>query len=207
MYSCFISYCHGQHELMRRFIEQLKRALKSSLEPWLDEEVYIDEERLSPGYHFNEELARAVCESICMIVVYTPKYERHSYCRREYAGMKCLEEKRRALLGNKAPKTRGMIIPILFRGHALQLPDEIRQHTHFCDFSKFTTASIDINQNIEYVEQIEKIAKLIHEHYLTISAAGIDFRSECESFSLPPEDQVTTWRPGHHAPTQPFPGR
>jgi hypothetical protein len=62
-YSCFISYAHGQEELMRTFVDELKDALKSSLEPYLDEEVYIDEERLRPGFRFNEALARAICEA------------------------------------------------------------------------------------------------------------------------------------------------
>ena len=75
-YACFVSYCHGQHELMKGFIDQLKTALKAELELLMNEELYIDEERLSPGYRYNEELARAICQSVCMIVVYSPKYER-----------------------------------------------------------------------------------------------------------------------------------
>ncbi len=54
--SCFISYCHGQHTLMRRFIDELREALNSSIEPYLDERVYVDD-RLVPGYRYNEELA------------------------------------------------------------------------------------------------------------------------------------------------------
>lgn len=89
-YACFISYPHGQYELMKSFIEQLKKALNNYLEPLLDEEVYIDVDRLEPGYHYNEALAKAICQSICMIVVYSPKYERHSYCLREYQAMECM---------------------------------------------------------------------------------------------------------------------
>src|SRR3954447_18759174 len=102
-YSCFISYCHGQEELMKGFMDQLKRALKAELEPLLDEEVYIDDERLKPGSLYNEALASAICESICMIVVYSPRYERHEYCRREFAAMESLEQPRKQMLGRGAP--------------------------------------------------------------------------------------------------------
>src|SRR5215510_8791933 len=86
-YSCFISYCHGKEDLVRTFIEELKKALKRHLDAYLDEGVYIDEERLRGGDLYNEKLAEAICQSVCMIVVYMPKYERHPYCLREYAAM------------------------------------------------------------------------------------------------------------------------
>src|SRR5215208_4194003 len=113
-YSCFISYCHGRKDLTKTFIDQLKETLESYLEPWLDEEVYIDEDRLLPGYRYNEALAKAICQSICMIVVYTPKYERHSYCRREFAAMERIERSRKELLDNRADAEVGMIIPVIF---------------------------------------------------------------------------------------------
>ena len=114
-YACFVSYCHGQHDLVKSFIEQLKTALKSELDALLDEELYIDEERLQPGFRYNEALAQAICQSVCMIVVYSPRYERHEYCMREYEAMVKLEEGRRKLLG-PAGRGRGFIIPVILRG-------------------------------------------------------------------------------------------
>src|SRR5690349_8199636 len=93
-YSCFVSYCHGKEDLVKTFIRELKTALKQYLDAYLDEEVYIDEDRLQGGDFYNEKLAEAICQSVCMIVVYTPKYERHPYCLREYAAMEELELKR-----------------------------------------------------------------------------------------------------------------
>src|SRR4051812_35751103 len=115
-YACFISYCHGQGELMRRFIDELTRALKNCIDPYLDEEVYIDQERLQPGFSYNEALAMAICQSLCMIVVYVPKYERHPYCLREFRAMEILEERRFRLLSEQSRRHRRMIIPVLFRG-------------------------------------------------------------------------------------------
>jgi hypothetical protein len=204
MYACFISYCHGQHELLRSFIEQLKNALKNELEPLMDEEVFIDEERLLPGYRFNEELAQAICQSVCMIVVYCPKYERHPYCLREFEGMRLVQAKRRALLGSKSFKTRDMIIPIVFRGDP---PSEIKDNVHYCDFTKFTLADLDINKNSEYVKQIQRVARVIYDHYRSFEDAGVDVCGGCDKFQLPPEDKVVPWRPGGQKPSTPFPGR
>jgi hypothetical protein len=202
-YSCFISYAHGQEELMRTFVEELQRALKSSLEPYLEEEVYIDEERLQPGFHFNEALGRAICESLCMIVVYTPKYKRRPYCLREYAAMRELEERRRAQLGEAFERERGMIIPIVFRGRKDDLPEEIQGAIHYQDFSAYTTADPNITRNPEYVDKIEQVARYIYELYEECQAGGGAAFGNCEAFELPAEDEVGGWEVRRQA----FPGR
>ncbi|MDF0664695.1 MAG: toll/interleukin-1 receptor domain-containing protein [Nitrospira sp.] len=207
MYACFISYCHGQHDLTKAFISQLKQALKSYLEPYMDEEVYIDEDRLKPGYQYNEELASVICKSVCMIVVYSPRYERHSYCVREFEGMRLVEQERRAKLGSAWSPAHGMIIPIIFRGDPAKLPDEIKAHRHYCDFTRFTTADTDISKNPQYITEIEKIAKAIYEHVSSFEASGIELCSDCINFRLPSENEIPTWRSPAQRPRAVFPGR
>jgi hypothetical protein len=192
-YSCFISYCHGQHDLIKGFIDQLKKALKAELETLLDEEVFIDEERLKPGYEYNEELARAICESVCMVVVYSPRYVRHDYCVREYEAMRRLEERRRALLG-PAAHGRGFIIPIILRGDA-DILARARRDKHYADFSRFTLATPDISRNPEYVDEIRRIAGVIYEQYALFRNAGSDPCASCLDFRLPPASDVEAWRP------------
>jgi hypothetical protein len=204
-YSCFISYCHGQQDLMKIFIDQLKRALKAELEPLLDEEVYIDDERLKPGYLYNEALATAICQSVCMIVVYSPRYERHLYCRREFAGMENLEQGRRQMLGRVAPP-RGFIIPVIFRGEA-DLPPRITQGRHYADFSQFTLATTDISRHPEYAAEVRKIAQVIYEHYKAFEAAGANACAPCATFVLPDADAAPPWRAGPQPVGGAFPGR
>src|SRR5262249_19433639 len=146
--ACFISYCHGQHELVKTFVDQLKRALEAELDARLDEKVYIDEERLKPGDLYNEALAADICGSVCMIVVYSPRYERHVYCRREFAGMESLEQARRQMLDDKAEPPRGFIIPVVLRGEA-DLPERITGRRHYTDFSQFTLATMEIGRHPE----------------------------------------------------------
>lgn len=192
-YACFISYCHGQHDLIKGFIDQLKTALKGELETLLDEELFIDEERLKPGYEYDEALARAICESVCMIVVYSPRYVRHEYCVREYEAMRRLDERRRQLLG-PAAHGRGFIIPIILRADD-EILARVRQHRHYADFSRFTLATPDMRRNPEYAGEIRKIADVIYEQYQLFRHAASDPCEGCVGFTLPPASDLATWRP------------
>lgn len=204
-YSCFISHCSSESSFMKTFIKQLKECLEDYLDLYLNEKVYIDESRLQPGCHYNEALASSICHSVCMIVIYTPKYKKHPYCLREYRAMECIEKKRIELLGENVKNldNMGMIIPIILRG---EIPPKIKDNVHYCDFSKYTTASPQIKKDPECVAKIEKIVNTIREHYEIFDELGLD-PCECESFSLPLEDDIKTWEKKSDRPSVPFPGR
>ena len=205
-YACFISYCHGQQDLMKGFIDQLKRGLKAELEPLLDEEVYIDEERLKPGYNYNEALATAICESVCMVVVYSPRYERHDYCRREFAGMENLEQTRKQMLDRRSTPG-GSIIPVIFRGKVDDLPPQITASRHYADFSQFSLATTDMSRHPEYAAEIRKIAEAIYEYYQAFEDARTNPCTVCAAFKLPPADAAPPWRAGPPPVGGTFPGR
>ncbi len=207
--ACFISYCHGQNELIKGFIEQLCRALKNYLEPLMDEGVYVDYERLQPGYRFNEALARDICESVCMIVVYYPRYEQHSYCRREFAAMEIMEEHRKALLGAHL-HGRGFIIPVILTTGADGVPDKIKGALHYSDFSGWTLASSDISRNPDFIPAIKDICTAIHELYelLRQKIAAGNQHMDCVDFRVPAEADAPPWQHGGTVPGPlPFPGR
>ena len=190
-YACFISYPHGQHTVMKPFIEQLTELLEGFLEPYMDEEVYKDD-RLKPGYKYNESLAEALCHSICMIVVYSPVYEDRVYCLREYATMEKIEEDRFKLMGQALPADHGMIIPIILRGSD-DLPDHIKGNIHFVDFSQFMLEETTINRP-EYRKKIEDIAKHIHELRKKFKLIGQDPCGDCPGYKITPEAGLKPWR-------------
>lgn len=205
-HSCFISYCHGQGDIIAPFIGQLRDALNSCLDPYLDERVYLDSERLRPGYRFNESIARALCESICMVLVYVPKYERHEYCLRELSAMERLEQRRFALLGDSVDRRLGFIIPVVLRGRLDDLPSAIRNARHFCDFSRYTTASPEIGRTADYAARLDEIAEYVYRLSEGFRRSGIDPCGDCHSFRLPPGP---TALPSRVAPNPPraFPFR
>jgi hypothetical protein len=100
-----------------------------------------------------------------------------------------------------------MIIPIVFRGDPNKLPHEIKAHRHYCDFTRFTTADSDISKNPHYIKEIERIAKVIYEHFSSFEEAGVDVCEECINFRLPSENEITRWRAVAQRPRAIFPGR
>src|SRR6267143_1162323 len=109
--SCFISFRHGQQPLTQRFVSDLYEGLKAELEALLGREIgiFIDQERLGGGDFFNEAIAEHLCESACLVMVYTPPYfdREHTYCAREYKGMIEIEKTRLQLLPEGPDRTHG----------------------------------------------------------------------------------------------------
>jgi hypothetical protein len=173
-------------------MEQLKQALEDYLGPLLSAEVFMDKPRLNPGYNYNEALAEAICESVCMIVVFSPLYEERSYCLREFLAMENIEEKRKKILGEKYDRKRRMIIPIVLRGKPQDLPPKIKD-IQYLDFSKILLATLTRNE--EFDNAIDTIAAEIHKHYKDLkqlNSPGLD--EQCNLFELPPEKEaLTSW--------------
>lgn len=204
-HSCFISYAHGNGsgQTLEQFVNELKRAIDDSVDSYyLDEAAFLDKDRLRGGQFWNEALARAICESLCMIVVYTPKYERHLYCRREYAAMERLEEQRLALI-RSAVAPHGLIIPVIFKGNMKDLPDKISGRQGL-DFTRYNGASIEIRRNPEFLGMIQQIADTIDRLYQAFNELTEDPYRDCGGFLIPGKDEVEPWRPSK---IPPFPGR
>jgi hypothetical protein len=190
--SCFISYSSGDGELMETFISQVKDAFTSSLGPYLRHmPVYLDKTRLAPGTFFNVALARNICESICMIVIYSPSYRESLYCRAEFETMRRVELERLQAIG-KEHREAGMIIPILLRGSRNEMPAEIRSR-QILDFSKFTTADRRITKNRRYVGRIDEAAEYIWSVHEALVSSGAHRAEGCEKTELPPDDEIPDW--------------
>src|ERR1044071_4404219 len=118
-YSCFMSYHCGPSKLLERAVNDLYDALHDEIATYFrDKPIYIDKHRLQGADFYHEELATALCQSVCMIVAFTPAYldKTHTYCAREYKAMEKLEAARLNLLPDPSERQHGLIIPIVFRG-------------------------------------------------------------------------------------------
>lgn len=197
-HSCFVSYAAGQHDLIKRFVAELTNALGSSLEPRIPRglTVFWDQSEIVAGVRFEEELARAICRSLCMILVYTPNYERSLYCQREFAAMQKLQRHRFREMMWPTPEL-GMIIPVILRGRRDDLPAVIRNHIHCLDFTRYTTANQPIWRNHEFMRHIERIAEYIDGLYRTFERTGFDRHLDCAGFKLP-VDIKDLWRDDGH---------
>jgi TIR domain len=183
-YSCFISYKHGQNQLTEKIINDLQVALEAELSQYFNEGIFIDRDRLKGGTFFNENLATALCQSVCMIVVYNVVYFKSNYCLREFRAMEKLEAKR---LG--ANPKNGLIIPIVFRG-INKLPNEIKGRRQFYDFETFDPTVPGMINEKRYYDKIKEIASYIYDRYEELQATNTDYCVECGSFKLPDEKEV-----------------
>ena len=187
-YGCFFSYAHGRYELMNKFKSALSDAIRCYLEPYFDneDELFIDTEQLGGGDDIDRRIARAMCESAAMILIYTPKYEAHAYTRREYAAMQKLEQERSAWY----PMPSHLIIPVIMTMHPGKLPPQISS-SFYVNFSHFTMATTDLKSNPEFLPDIQRIVDRIVTHD-QLQKKFTPLGHDCNQFVLP--DVPPEWR-------------
>lgn len=188
-YGCFFSYAHGRHDLMKTFKTALADAMRCYLEPYFDneEELFVDHEQLGGGDDIDQKIARAMCESAAMIMIYTPKYEAHPYTRREFAAMQLIEAERSEWY--KMPSH--LIIPVIMTRHPDQLPPQINKPGLYVDFSHFTMATADLKSNLDFLPDIQKIVERVVQHY-QCQKKHTPASHDCNQFVLP--DVPPEWR-------------
>ncbi|GGB84472.1 toll/interleukin-1 receptor domain-containing protein [Pseudoduganella buxea] len=196
-YGCFFSYAHGQHAYMSKFRNDLIDALRCYLEPHFDteRELFVDSEQLGGGDDLDRKIARALCESVCMIVIYTPKYEAHAYTRREFAAMQLIEAERRQWYDLPSHLT----IPVIMTRHPLSLPPQITDPGMYVDFSRYTLATGDLKTNPDFLPDIDKMVQRIVAHYHCLKYA-IPAGHDCGAFQLPPLPPEWRAAPPPHFP-------
>lgn len=188
-HACFVSYAHPNpgNLVLPKFILELKRCLQSEVDLQIstDCRVYVDEERLRPGYLFPEALAQAMCESACWIMVFAPSYADRGYCRREYLAMLDLQTKRRASLGDRLAPEIGMIIPILLRGTIAELPPEIRESVHVeTRLGRYLMGGGKLHRNPAFVDCVMEIMDTIRETWRATRCSET-IALECRDYRLP----------------------
>ena len=203
--ACFISYRHGQYAIKERFIRELGIGLAAELELLRNEGVYVDYERLNGGQFIDTNLARAIYESACMVMIYHPTYfdPKHAYCAREYRAMCALEKDRLSLLTDGSDRTHGLIIPVVLRGTDT-VPEELSNHRQYEDFSKFMLTDDELQKHPSYAPQIKRIAEYINSRCRALEE--IDVSPDVADFALPSEDSVRQWLSGVPLPRAKFPG-
>jgi len=188
-YACFISYRHFKESFGSNFVQEFVSVLNEFLELYMNEKAFLDEERLKTGEFFNQRLAEAICNSACMIIIYTPKHfsKQKPYCTCEYMAMKRLEKKRILKLKDKG---KGLIITVVLRGID-QLPKEIVNNRHVIDFSALIEPKIKGNLR----RRIEEIARYIFDVSMELRQADIDWNT-CSNYIIPSEEEeeeVAKW--------------
>src|SRR5215469_9650996 len=231
-YSCFIRYPYPKLKpglkAVRTFIRELKKSLEKYISMESDEgNFYVDfeDKSLLHGDTLDITIGKAICQSACMIIIYTGIYSRHprAYALRELLAMERIEEKRKHVLGQDLDRKKGMIIPIVLKLspgtdgsiNEDEIPKRIRdriEKLEYNDFSSFYPGYIHISRvaSRQYNNLIKKIALRIANHYSNLKRLEIEggLNEDCTSFLLPSEDEATKyysifWGDSHPA-SRPF---
>jgi TIR domain len=178
-YSTFISWAHVEGELGNAFVEGLHTALSQEIELYDAAPVYLDRQRLRPGYRFEPALASAMCKSATWVLVFTPRYLKQDFCKRELAAMRALEERRRETLGRHLRREDGLIIPVILRGRN-RFPKDISA-SQYLDLSRYSLARPQIATNRTYADKIRDVA----DYIARMSELDADGAHDCAAFELP----------------------
>lgn len=186
-FSCFISYPHGQKNVLVPFINDFVDGLEKEIYAQTSKTVFVDK-FLEGGDWLDEKIGPNLCRSACMILFYTPLYfaTEHIYCARELKAMQDLEEKRLKLLGDKG---KGLIIPIVLRGEK-KFPNALRNKRLYYNFTaiEFNNPS-DILQ-VKYSKEIKEIAQYIVDRCDQLDEIFHQLSHNCSAFRLPDDDEA-----------------
>ena len=157
-YCCFLSYRHGD-KTMATFASQIMDALKDELSMLLDDynalPIFKDDRSIEVGDKIDPAIAQALCQSVCMLLIYTPNYlsEEKPYCASELEGMIRLEKERITKLTGANEKT-GFLITVILRGDQKELPQLLKDRQNE-DFSAFALHTSEIRRNKKFSPQIQ----------------------------------------------------
>jgi hypothetical protein len=204
--SCFVSYrvgtSPGAQRIYKAFCDELHQQTDLYM-PRLG--VYLDKNRLAGGDFFADVLARELCSSVCMIVLFSPDYfdSEHTFCAREYAGMLKLEERRRERCSELVTVGQGLIIPVVIRG---SLPAPISASRQCYSLSDQLLAAEDVRRkSVRHV--LRNIADDVYQRYCLLRARQDELSGLCDGFALPSEADVMTLVGEMSAPPKRFPWR
>jgi hypothetical protein len=150
-------------------------------------------------------LAQELCCSVCMILVYTPKYfdKIKTFCTREFKLMQQIEQQRLGLFKDGGLQAHGLIIPVVFREPDF-LPPALKHHRHHYDFSMYRLSHSPMSNKAQYEDKFDRIARYIYERYQQFNTLDADPCAGCDEMCLPTHDDVQDYL---RTIIPPFPGR
>jgi len=182
-YCCFVSYPHGQGDVLVPFVNDFVDGLKTEIGAQTRKKVWIDYEFIKGGYRLDEEIGPDLCRSACMILLYTPLYfdTEHTYCARELKAMQELEEQRLQLLKDKG---KGLIVPVILRGQK-RFPKALSEKRMCYEFTGIEFNNPEEKIRVKYAKQIREIAEYIVERCELLDEIAGSLPADCEKFCLP----------------------
>jgi hypothetical protein len=192
-YSCFISYTSGWTPEYDRLIDAVETRLKEKLQYHLDIKPWRYSTAEAIGAQFQEVIPARLCESVCMVVLYVPKYELSEICIREFAAMEDIEAARLKVLNPPAGTEYPMIVPIILRKRAKdKVPDWIKNSRNYLDLTEYITPDQELLEALDHPKckkRFAEIAENMGEVYIALVNHNPDPCQNCNP-KLPPTEDV-----------------
>lgn len=188
---CFVSYRLGMGKLAVGILSDFCDALSNELELQVDEKMYVSQGELKAGDILDPTLERALCRSVCMVMLFTGNYfsETHPYCAREYLAMQRLEATRMLELNADAGQQHGLIIPVVLRDLD-RLPPDLRKGRVWCDFREFQQVEGGIAKPKGYFEEIRKLGDTIAARCREMRRLPDEEEDPCRQFQFPTDEEA-----------------
>lgn len=182
-YSCFISYPHGQDDVLVPLVENFVAGLETEIFALSRKKVWVDTKFLQGGHRLDEKIGPDLCKSACMVLIYTPLYfdTEHVYCARELKAMRDLEEQRLKLLRDRG---KGLIIPVVLRGEK-NFPKALGEKRLYYNFTDIEFNNPDHIIRVKYAKQIKEIAEYIFDRCELLDEIADNLLHNCDEFDLP----------------------
>jgi hypothetical protein len=187
-YCCFISYPHGQDDVLVPFVDDFVKGLETEIYAQIRKKVWIDYNFLTGGYKQDQEIGPDICKSACMIVLYTPLYfdTEHTYCARELKAMQDLEEQRLQLVKDKG---KGLIIPVILRGEK-RFPAALSEKRLYYKFTDIEFNNPLEKIRVKYSKEIREIAEYIVDRCEMLDEVANKIPRDCDQYCLPSPDDA-----------------
>jgi hypothetical protein len=185
-FCCFISYPHGQEDVLVPIVKDFVEGLKTELGALTRQEIWFDRS-IRGGTLIDPAISKGICKSVCMIMIYTPLYfdKEHTYCAQELKAMQDLELERAKHLTDASI---GLIIPIILRGKK-KFP-EIMKKRKFYDFTDYLFNSSSEKLRQLHAAQISEIAEYILDCCECLEKASGSISHDCDKYGLPTSDDA-----------------
>jgi hypothetical protein len=182
-YCCFVSYPHGQDDVLVPFVNDFIDGLKTEIYAQTRKKVWSDYEFIKGGNRIDEQIGPDLCRSACMILLYTPLYfdTEHTYCARELKAMQGLEEERLQLLKDKG---KGLIVPVILRGQR-RFPKTLSEKRLCYEFTDIEFNNPAEKIRVKFAKQIKEIAEYIAERCEVLDEIAAQLPHDCDQYSLP----------------------
>jgi hypothetical protein len=190
---CFFSYRRRPgNDVYNKFVEGFFKTLRDELDA-IGVQIFRDDPSLEEGQLLEQTIWPELCQSACLVVVYTQDYfnRRQLWCAREFMGMSNLEQQRLPLLNDAKEQTYGLIIIVVFRGEET-LSKTIKNRLYY-NFSEYTLSATNIPENPVYAPEIQKMAGYIYRRLDSLGQLSPDLSGDCPKRRLPTEIEAGDW--------------